>query len=238
MFPQSAPESAASIGQFYRADYGPHQRVGLSPKKIASARRRMRLPAWWRARNPHRYGLPPSGQCRLLDVGCGGGEFLHRMHCAGLAGDGARCRGIGGRTGPRRFGVAGPDGHAAPCGVETGKLRGGHPVARLGAHAASVGHVSPRLRPIGAGRKSARRGAEHRRRPSPLVRAGVVWNRIRPSTSYSSRRQRCGRSYAGQGSRWSGCGWFPSGDGSGTRCGWPTVCNAVRGGSAGSPSTR
>ena len=74
---------AASIGQFYRADYAPHQRVGLSPKELAAARRRMRLPAWWRARNPHRYGLPPSGQCRLLDVGCGGGEFLHRMHAQG-----------------------------------------------------------------------------------------------------------------------------------------------------------
>ncbi len=75
--------TAASIGQFYPADYGPHQGVEPSPKTIASARRRMRLPAWWRARNPHRYGLPPSGQCRLLDVGCGGGEFLQRMHAQG-----------------------------------------------------------------------------------------------------------------------------------------------------------
>ena len=75
--------TAASIGQFYPADYGPHQGVEPSPKTIASARRRMRLPAWWRARNPHRYGLLPSGQCRLLDVGCGGGEFLQRMHAQG-----------------------------------------------------------------------------------------------------------------------------------------------------------
>ena len=68
----------ASIGQFYPPGYGPHRR--------RSRVRRPRLGAWARrflSMDPERHGPPWHGQGRLLDVGCGSGSFLYRMHRRG-----------------------------------------------------------------------------------------------------------------------------------------------------------
>jgi 2-polyprenyl-3-methyl-5-hydroxy-6-metoxy-1,4-benzoquinol methylase len=64
--PRPSPES---IRQFYPQTYRPHQTCGLSHAGT---------------REPRRYGrLRWHGKRRLLDVGCGGGEFLYRMSLAG-----------------------------------------------------------------------------------------------------------------------------------------------------------
>lgn len=65
--------SAESIGQFYPADYAPHQR------------RRSRPSGWTRFRpgRRERLILPLSDKGRLLDFGCGDGGFLERMQCRG-----------------------------------------------------------------------------------------------------------------------------------------------------------
>jgi len=72
-----------SIGHFYPAGYGPHVQVGLSASRRRRARWWTRLPAWLRSGCPERRGFPVFGRGRLLDVGCGGGAFLHRMHLQG-----------------------------------------------------------------------------------------------------------------------------------------------------------
>lgn len=62
------PDSV-SIQQFYRADYPCH--FGKQPGSVACA------PGWLRQL------LPIQGQARLLDFGCGGGDFLRLMHALG-----------------------------------------------------------------------------------------------------------------------------------------------------------
>lgn len=78
--PRPAP---ASMAAFYPPDYAPHRQIGLTPAAARRAERWSRAPAWLRWRAPHKRGLPPWGQGRLLDVGCGGGAFLHRMRIQG-----------------------------------------------------------------------------------------------------------------------------------------------------------
>jgi 2-polyprenyl-3-methyl-5-hydroxy-6-metoxy-1,4-benzoquinol methylase len=73
----------ASLARFYRPDYGPHRRCGLSPGQCRAARFWARMPQALRAANPERRGWPPQGPARLLDVGCGSGKFLQRMHLQG-----------------------------------------------------------------------------------------------------------------------------------------------------------
>jgi len=68
--------SPSSIGQFYHADYEPHQ-----PRKLSKQ-------AWFgpplnsrkRRHRDRRLELPWHGQGRLLDFGCGRGSFMQRMH--------------------------------------------------------------------------------------------------------------------------------------------------------------
>jgi 2-polyprenyl-3-methyl-5-hydroxy-6-metoxy-1,4-benzoquinol methylase len=59
---------AVSIHPFYPEDYRCHQRQ--------TGKR-------YRRHNAHVQLLPPHGQRRLLDVGCGAGRFLERMHALG-----------------------------------------------------------------------------------------------------------------------------------------------------------
>ena len=66
--------SARSIGHFYPADYVCH-RAPVGPKK-----RRLSRP--WK-RDPEGKYVPVEGQGRLLDFGCGSGDFLRRMHALG-----------------------------------------------------------------------------------------------------------------------------------------------------------
>ena len=75
------PRPAESeMGRFYPEDYPPHQVRRTPPAKA-------RAPGWWsrtsarlRRRCPDRRWLAPHGRMRLLDVGCGSGVFLERMH--------------------------------------------------------------------------------------------------------------------------------------------------------------
>ena len=76
--------TAETIGRFYE-EYEPHQHCGLT----ASRRRHLaggfdldRL-KFWHLWHPKRFGLPRHGQGRLLDFGCGAGEFLELMHLRG-----------------------------------------------------------------------------------------------------------------------------------------------------------
>jgi SAM-dependent methyltransferase len=71
--------SASSIGQFYPAAYVCHSlpRVRRPRPWWKTAFR------WLRRSNKERRTLPPSGQGRLLDFGCGGGSFLARMRQRG-----------------------------------------------------------------------------------------------------------------------------------------------------------
>lgn len=77
-----------SMAAFYPPDYAPHQQIGLTGEAAERARKWSRAGAWLRWRAPHKRGLPVWGQGRLLDVGCGGGAFLHRMQIQGWDGMG------------------------------------------------------------------------------------------------------------------------------------------------------
>jgi 2-polyprenyl-3-methyl-5-hydroxy-6-metoxy-1,4-benzoquinol methylase len=73
--------TAESIGKFYADDYRPHQ----SPKSASlktSLFRRLQALAMGRPCLERHY-LPLHGKGRLLDFGCGGGEFLLRMRKQG-----------------------------------------------------------------------------------------------------------------------------------------------------------
>jgi SAM-dependent methyltransferase len=67
--------TASTISQFSPVDDQPPRRSG--PRRLSS-----RL-ARWRRTCPERYHLPIHGAGRLLDVCCGHGEFLARMHGQG-----------------------------------------------------------------------------------------------------------------------------------------------------------
>ena len=77
-FTSPRPDPAGSV-RFYPADYAPHQPGRLRPRPVR----------WWKRpraagrRNFESEGILPFGQRRLLDVGCGGGSFLHRMQALG-----------------------------------------------------------------------------------------------------------------------------------------------------------
>jgi 2-polyprenyl-3-methyl-5-hydroxy-6-metoxy-1,4-benzoquinol methylase len=76
--------SAETIHRFYEG-YEPHQHCGLTPSRrrhLAGGLDLDRL-KFWHLSHPQRYGLPRRGQGRLLDFGCGGGEFLELMHLRG-----------------------------------------------------------------------------------------------------------------------------------------------------------
>jgi len=73
----------SAMGRFYPDDYIPHQ---VHRRRST----RVRPPGWWSLtasrlfhRCPDRRWLEPHGEMRLLDVGCGRGEFLERMHQQG-----------------------------------------------------------------------------------------------------------------------------------------------------------
>ena len=63
----------ASIGQFYPPDYEPHQPVTAPERAPQRKRRKAEGSAW------ERQALQLHGAGRLLDFGCGSGEFLARM---------------------------------------------------------------------------------------------------------------------------------------------------------------
>ena len=165
--------TAASIGEFYPADYGPHQGVEPSPKTIAMRPATDETSGLVAACNPHRYGLLPSGQCRLLDVGCGGGEF-----CSGCTAQGWQVTGLD---------AAQPAVQRVRDTLGLPALAGTLPHAELkpeSFEAVTLWHalehmprpletLAPRLRLVGAGRKSAGPGAEHRRRPGAWF--GPAW---------------------------------------------------------------
>jgi 2-polyprenyl-3-methyl-5-hydroxy-6-metoxy-1,4-benzoquinol methylase len=67
------------MGQFYPDAYGPHYPPGRGRQTPWLLRR---LPSWCRP-FAERQVLPWHGQGRLLDFGCGGGEFLERTHRQG-----------------------------------------------------------------------------------------------------------------------------------------------------------
>ena len=71
--------SVDSIGQFYPSDYSPHQ-PRESGDGAPSAWRRLPWPRRWQN---WRKRLPPHGERRLLDFGCGSGSFLERMRSQG-----------------------------------------------------------------------------------------------------------------------------------------------------------
>lgn len=68
--------SAASMGQFYPADYGPHQ---PRPRKTRGLLRWL-LGGSTRGHNRNRQPVPGRVRGRLLDFGCGSGSFLFDMH--------------------------------------------------------------------------------------------------------------------------------------------------------------
>ena len=80
--------SETDIGAFYAEDYAPHQ-IAARTAQIANAMRRKSWPGWWNQvlatlfPPDVRRGPRWQGEGRLLDVGCGGGEFLWRMHARG-----------------------------------------------------------------------------------------------------------------------------------------------------------
>jgi 2-polyprenyl-3-methyl-5-hydroxy-6-metoxy-1,4-benzoquinol methylase len=64
------------IGRFYPSDYRPHRR----PRKMRHAGKPSRMARWTGRSVPERDGgLPWVGQGRLLDFGCGGGNYMKRM---------------------------------------------------------------------------------------------------------------------------------------------------------------
>ncbi len=73
-FTNPRPQEAC-LDRFYPDDYRPHQ---INPEK-ARGPLRLKLRKLW----PGPLKLPPTGQGRLLDFGCGGGSFLRRMHQQG-----------------------------------------------------------------------------------------------------------------------------------------------------------
>lgn len=77
MFTSPRP-NAATIGRFYAANYRPHHRSRVKPRHVRRSRWDGLL-----GRAVERRGLPMHGQGRLLDFGCGGGQFLERMRRQG-----------------------------------------------------------------------------------------------------------------------------------------------------------
>ncbi len=75
--------SPASLGRFYPPEYNPHEGCGLTERQRQRARARAKMPAFWRAKNPFRRGIPLDGGSRLLDFGCGQGAFLELMYLQG-----------------------------------------------------------------------------------------------------------------------------------------------------------
>lgn len=72
--------TAASIARYYPAEYGPHKDVQAAPPPPSRSR-----PRRWLARLlDHRANaIPPVAPGRVLEVGCGRGEFLDRMRSTG-----------------------------------------------------------------------------------------------------------------------------------------------------------
>lgn len=70
--------SAEAMEQFYQADYGPHQSASRH-----DSTGKWRLPRRWLGKTSLRKTMPPHGEGRLLDFGCGSGSFLLRMHQQG-----------------------------------------------------------------------------------------------------------------------------------------------------------
>lgn len=68
-----------AIGQFYPASYPPHHKA----TRDKSRHWWRRFSVWHRSRPEPLEGMPPHGQGRLLDFGCGTGTYLQRMRHAG-----------------------------------------------------------------------------------------------------------------------------------------------------------
>ena len=186
--PRPSPES---IGQFYPHTYRPHQTCGLRHA---------------RTREPRRYGrLGWHGEGRLLDVGCGGGEFLHRMslagwHVTGLDLSREVVERIRRELGLRALAGSLPHAELAPGSFDVitmwQSLEHFHqPLEMLEqAHKSLVpgGNWWPPCR-ISTAVRSARSD-----------RVGSAWT-CRGTWS-TSRRLRCGRCWSGPASRWKACG--------------------------------
>ena len=68
-----------AMARFYPTDYGPHRRRQIArPRRLSTLWRRMTD-----SHSPERDGVPWHGQGRLVDFGCGSGDFLWQMHQRG-----------------------------------------------------------------------------------------------------------------------------------------------------------
>jgi 2-polyprenyl-3-methyl-5-hydroxy-6-metoxy-1,4-benzoquinol methylase len=75
-FTNPRPDSTC-IGQFYPTNYKPHRQARAVRRGLGDWLGRLR------GVDPERFGPPWHGERRLLDVGCGSGSFLQRMHQRG-----------------------------------------------------------------------------------------------------------------------------------------------------------